>query len=67
MCGSALLSSRLNKRRQLWRSIPKVNKGESEGEGKSAPCIVTERHTVKEHWGIGGIAPRIFDFGTRWI
>jgi len=34
MCGSALLSSRLNKRRQLWRSIPKVNKGESEGEGK---------------------------------
>jgi hypothetical protein len=34
--------------------------------GKSCPYALTEHHTMNTYWGIGGIAPRILDLGTRW-
>jgi hypothetical protein len=28
--------------------------------------LLTGHHAMKAYWGSGGIAPRIFDLGTRW-
>jgi hypothetical protein len=36
------------------------------GKGKVSPVLWTEHHAMKAYWGSGGIAPRTFDFGTRW-
>jgi hypothetical protein len=32
---------------------------------KLSLCL-TKHHAIKAYWGIGGIAPRILDLGTRW-
>jgi hypothetical protein len=32
---------------------------------KLSLCL-TKHHAMKTYWGSGGIAPRIFDLGTRW-
>jgi hypothetical protein len=34
-------------------------------EVKLSRCL-TKHHAIKEYWGSGDIAPRIFDLGTRW-
>jgi hypothetical protein len=34
-------------------------------ENKLSLCL-TKHHARKTYWGIGGIAPRILDLGTRW-
>jgi hypothetical protein len=39
----------------------------TEGKVKvSLVLFVIENHAMKAYWGSGGIAPRIFDLGTRW-
>jgi hypothetical protein len=36
-------------------------------KGKVVPVsFLTEHHAMKAYWRIGGIAPLIFDLGTRW-
>jgi hypothetical protein len=37
------------------------NEGQIKAKGKVAPA----HHAMKTYWGSGGIAPRIFDLGTR--
>jgi hypothetical protein len=32
---------------------------------KLSLCL-TKHHVMKTYWGIGGLAPRILDLGTRW-
>jgi hypothetical protein len=32
---------------------------------ESCPCALTEHHSMEAYWGIGGIAPLIFDLGIR--
>jgi len=35
-------------------------------KGKAPVLFLNEHHIMKVFWGIGGIAPRILDLGTRW-
>jgi hypothetical protein len=36
----------------------------SSPEVKVKSPFLTKHHAIKTYWGSGGIAPRIFDFGT---
>jgi hypothetical protein len=34
------------------------------GNDKLSACLI-KHHTMKKYWGNGGIAPRIFNLGTK--
>jgi hypothetical protein len=35
-------------------------------KGKLVPVLLSEHGAIRAYWGSGGIAPLIFDLGTKW-
>jgi hypothetical protein len=51
----------------LYWSIYVLTNSTIKGKYKVIPVLfLTEHHAMKAYWGSGGIAPCIFDVGTRW-
>jgi hypothetical protein len=46
-----------------WMELP-PDSIEGEGNGKVVLCLI-KHHTMKIHWGSGGIAPHIFNLGSK--